>query len=443
MWNGADTHESSYVDDEMTGQDYPYELARELHYPGRGCVLSDYLRNRFMLWFTNTACGIVRHSPVIEPDCYTDIFRCRMESNNEKSHGVFKIKFPTNKNDDCSGIGIHSMKCDCLSEKRNESKADWESLMSIKYENVYVAACRVGGFFGQKLVYYPLKIRFNEDRQDGVLISLLYHSQRNHVNRRGEPVRDYQSLEFLAIKEGGGWHVKDPLLRDSRLQNKACKSCNHINNKPGQRFRMMFGLDCSKHSVCEMCVYYFFTCKANRDVSVSDSSFDKYCIECGTDEPMADTVSVSFEGCSKMRTPRPVGHFGMKPVIAKSMLDSYYAFYMEHIHFAVCAHKGIRDRIHNLMHEKAHVCYRMDYLNGPGPFGYTRDFNTQFDESILNHEKAWEWLNDRLHLFSWANRSDTRYPKVFLEMDSGYYCVHLNKNEFNIMDRLAEMSTPP
>ena len=436
-----------YLEDELTGHNYPYELARELHYPGRGCVLGSSHRNRFMLNFTNSCCGIVGngssvHCPVIQPDEFTDIFRCRMNTDYEKSHGVFKIKYPTGKISGCSGIGTHCMKCDCLSGQLLETKADWESIMSLKYEDKYAAACRVGGFFGQKLVYYPLWIQFDENGEDGVnrpdsevVVSIFYHmiDQSVHV---------HQCVKFLITKKGCGWSIKDPLNRNSRLQSKACKECNHSNVKLGQRFRMMFGLDCGKHCLCELCVYAFFTAKQIKSASTPDTCMERYCWECcmvGGVSPLANTVTVSFDGCSKMRAPQPVGYFGLKAVVSRPMMEGYLSFYLDHIHFAVCAQNAVECELRKLKQELAKIVYR---IGGQRDGHYLGDIATQHEDSIRNHDNLRQWLSDREPVFGWAKQNDARYPKVFLEMDRGYYSVHLNKSEFYVKSHLARMSIP-
>lgn len=440
-------------------REFPWECLREFRFPGTGCQVSNRKVNQFVASFLYGACGkvinpcldtaLVEEATDVVP--LTQTFKCELLLDNDGGHGVWKVEY-NYQDSTLPGIVLSSPKCGCFLFGDVDPNLTWSNIMRLKFESPFTAACRIGFFFLRRLNYMPIDITCG-DREwesteysselfqgfsgpiDGerAIVVLHYHK------RKGEELR--QLLKVRMVKRNGGWYTEDPVRKDSRLQKKKCFRCNYHNGS-GDEYRLMFGLDCGRHTVCEECVFIHFGGKKSSVECQYSFNRVNYCNVCQCDT--RSIVTVALQGLSEMKCPVPIGYIGMKPVFNPYFLKEFGEFYKLHIEWMVLAnakaisdYNGCVERIEESMRQlkaSRNNCAGVDDW-----YRITQRVHQERNAKSL-FRQVQLFTEYKRYVVEWLLKCDGDYPVQFLQQDRCYYENKLNRNHFKVAKRRADIS---
>ena len=411
------------VDDDGIDDTFPYECAREFALPGPGFEAGYANTNERVLKLmygakgtdVDRVCRSHRHA--------SREFFCPYQEWVSPSHSYWEIDHYHCDHYSKPGFVTRTFTCNCLRDEKYVESC-WTDLMEVKYETKYLAGAAVAWFFVRKLNYFPKAMWDTEVGPDYGTVVLSYHSSSS------EDI-DQNLVLHVKYKEGG-WHISNPLAKTAKKCKRSCCCCTHSNCF--DEYRVMFGLDCGSHYVCEFCVFDFFTSypqwKANDEnkggIEVRHPST---CNACAKDKMKRVVHMIGFDSVKVLRAPRPCGYIGRKPIFNRAFFRTANEFFERQL-------KWVTDSIYEAEREVTElrklVCITSDFKED-----LEDDEENYYDrrciESDMAH-KAWgkvlDWLNYRDEHYMFLMKADVPFPKEFLNLDEEYYATNLCYRNF-------------
>ena len=357
---------------------------------------------------------------------------CGLKSNEQVEHGNFCVHYYNSESE--PGIVTGMYECECLRDQANLN-ASWKDIVQTKYESEDIAACSVAFYFGRHLNYFPLDIWKKKSGIGKSTMCILYHKAK----RNG----DLQEVDLDLNFSNGGWHINDPLNTKSCVQAKRCDMCLFTNSNRGG-YRMMFGLDCSKHCVCELCVYRFFVEKGTPLGNHGTIREPWECGTCGSAMERVVHISIGEEGLV-LRAPWPRKYIGQKPIFNKHFANAIGPFYKTHLRWVLNGIITAKEEISMCNEVISGIDEQMsDIEQRDTPFEGT--MVSYLNEKQRNWKKAldeWNlvmfWLDYRREHYDFLLTHDDPFPKTFLCHDATYYCEVLDRRGFEVLKKKAEV----
>jgi hypothetical protein len=401
--------------------EFPFDCVREMSLPGQGSRVGTLGRNNAMFRMLFGMAGIDTETRMLNMSDTVKVFYCRICSVGNGNH-YWKVEHSYLTISKPAFV-THSISCSCLSSGKSMNHS-WTDIVKMKYESRYIAGCAIALFIGRKSNYFPKGIvevvSTVDSNCDGV--KLFYHK-----SSEGE---EDQVLFVKTTRGSGGFHISNPLDANSKLQNKMCLKCKFKNSNQNG-FRMMFGLDCKRHVLCENCVFEYFTSRINGVESISSKNKTNYCYGCNSS--MRQVIHVSLGRLMEIRAPWAVGFMGKKPVFCHpfmAALNSFFQFYLAWTIDAV-EECGIY-----LQDAREGITIERMKLHGVED-GEERKLIKKGIALLQIVRNNWElvsiWLSFRKTTYSFLTERNIPYPKEFLSQDASYYASMLPRRDFDVL----------
>lgn len=425
-WN-AGVYRTCRISHECIDEEYPFECVREMILPGHGCRVGTLGRNNALFRMVYGMKGIDINVNIVNMSASVKMFRCpsctdsgcfhawRVE---HSYHSISKPAFVTK-----------TMNCLCLSNGRSFNRS-WKDIIVTKYETRYIAGCAIAWFIGHKTNYFPKgileEINSVDSKLDGV--KLFYHN--SHVG-------NVEQVLFVQLRhESGGFYITNPLDMSSRLQSKLCFVCKFKNtNQSGSR--MMFGLDCGRHALCEKCVFAYFVRKDSDMVSIHSDNKVDWCSHCNVE--MNRVIHVSVGSLKELRAPWPIGFLGRKPVFSRSFMTAVYPFFKMHLEWVLSAVTECEKYLDAAKELLVVQHGRRDHEDALSPSEVTH-VQKGIDLLIIACDQ-WElasvWLKFRRGAYAFLMEADTPYPMEFLNQDDEFYMSLLSRKDYELLRNRA------
>lgn len=417
------------VNSHLVDLEYPFECARDLMFPGNGCRVGSLGTNFQVYKMVSGAAGREPRDPLISMSSTLKSFKCCTD--NSMSHGTWTVEHMHGsflKPAYVTGV-FH---CDGCFKFGVNFGVSWRQVLETKYESQYLAGCAVAYFISRKTNYMPKVIIAADSHLAVGRVRLFYHKAIESTEE--------QTLDLSLDFRDGGWHIRDPLKRNCFPQVKACLQCKFTNaNSDGSR--MMFGLDCKKHALCEKCVFSYYA----KYTTIGDGGADVNGRECDVcKQKLQQALHVSLAGVGMLRAPWPVGFIGKKAVFSTALFDNLCPFYERSVKWAVDA-----------MEEAENESRGADTaLEGLVEDRREEDENTSEDLSRRRLEairswkaalEAWQqvmmWLNSKKEHYAFLLEFDVPFSKHFLDKDAYYFIIQMDKKSFDRLRQKAECAT--
>jgi hypothetical protein len=408
------------IDDE-----YPFECAREMILPGNGTRVGTLGRNNAMFKMVYGMAGIDRNTNLVSMSASVKVFRCLNCSGNgsfhawrteHSYHSLSKPAFVTK-----------SIDCKCLLDIRR-LKSSWKDIVQTKYETRFIAGCAVAWFLGHKTNYFPKgvveEINQAEPAADGV--KLFYHNTHDGNQEQVLFVR-------LELKHGG-FFISDPLTADSRLQSKLCATCKFKNtNRSGTR--MMFGLDCGRHALCEKCVFSYFGTRDNDMVSIDSDNKVNMCLKCNVE--MNQVLHVSLGKLTELRAPWAIGFLGRKAVFSRSFMTSAYPFFKRYLEWVLSAVIECEKYLDAARESLVVQNGRLEHPSCEAEAKHIEKGIALLRAACDQWELADIWLRFRRSTYEFLVVPDSPYPFEFMNQDDEFYMSLLSRKEYDLLRNRA------
>lgn len=414
------------VTDECIDYDFPYECVRELSLAGFGCRVGHIARNYNMFKLIYGIAGIeARHSMMnISPEM--KVFSCpQCDSPYGSSPWVVDHIYSSISK---PAFVTQSIGCNCLRYGAVYDRS-WKETIGLKYESMYLVGCAVAMFFGRRINYFPKGIETVCDSEGGNgVVELTYH--------KSIPDGNEQVLRLEVCNRNGGFYIqKDPLEWKSRIQFRSCVVCR-FRNGDLNGCRMIFGLDCGRHGVCEKCVFGLLA-SVNPIVPGFQNGWCGVCCS-GMDRK----VHVELGSVKCFRAPVPCGFFGKKPVFSPILYAQLGPMYQHHIEWAVTGRKEAGDALAScrdqLENEKASLVALGSNTNSSSTsVDSVNKCIRLLEASCEKWERVVTWLDSRVEYFNFALDIDIPYPKSFLAQDMALINRKLEKREYELLRNKA------
>ena len=414
----------------LISKEYPFECLQEMSFPGHGCQVGSLGRNYSVVRLMYGAAGQEAGDVIVNASANVKIFKCIIGSESNHNHGYWRVEHSYGSISK-PGFVTSTFNCECLKSSANFN-ISWKDVVGMKYETLHMGGCAVAWFFGRCLNYWPLSVVAEPVviHTDGI-VRLNYHKCSEDGPK--------QTLELRLLYEDGGWHISDPLVYNSPIQMKSCRKCLFSNANLGG-YRMMFGLDCKKHALCEKCIFRYFAAKGRTLGDYETEHDPAFCESCNV--CMRQVVHVAFDSVSQLRAPWPIAFFGQKAIFNEPFFKCMTPFFKCHLEWIMDATIQAREEILTL---KRVIAREELFVEDEEEKSQVSVFLLQEKVKLIAEWQealdAWNlvliWLEFRVEHYRFLVEFDTPFSKAFLDQDADYFVRHLNRRKFNMLKNRA------